>query len=189
MALDYMLKHRGFPGRLPGTDFQFTLRRANPKGATPLERRERRNDRKPADRRADAGFIVALWEHFGDQPFERGNVNVRRACPGCSDGRSCRRKTPSIGPPAKRWRWSTRRCYAKATQRPSKKCLPSHRRLGSALSAVSEAGLWQTIANREAPVQGRTSNVIDVCQGRAGYAKVCSLLGIFLVKNLHFLSR
>ena len=43
MALDYMLKHRGFPGRLPGTDFQFTLRRANPKGATPIERRERRS--------------------------------------------------------------------------------------------------------------------------------------------------
>ena len=36
-----MTKHRGFPGRLPGTDFQFTIRRANPKGATPLIRRER----------------------------------------------------------------------------------------------------------------------------------------------------
>ncbi|WAP67362.1 hypothetical protein [Jiella pelagia] len=67
--------------------------------------------------------------------------------------------------------------------------LASHRRLGSALSAVSEAGLWQTIAGREAPVQGRTSNVVDACHGRAGYAKVCSLLGIILVKNLHFLSR
>ena len=30
-----MIKHRGFPGRLPGTDFQFTVRRPNPKGATP----------------------------------------------------------------------------------------------------------------------------------------------------------
>ena len=49
-----MLKHRGFPGRLPGTDFQFTIRRANPKGVTPLTRRERFRDRKPADRRADA---------------------------------------------------------------------------------------------------------------------------------------
>ena len=27
-----MLKHRGFPGRLPGTDFQFTIRRPNPRG-------------------------------------------------------------------------------------------------------------------------------------------------------------
>ena len=78
MALDYMLKHRGFPGRLPGSDFQFTIRRANPKGATPIERRERRNDRKPADRRADAAFMAALWEYFGDQPFERGNLDAGR---------------------------------------------------------------------------------------------------------------
>ena len=73
-----MLKHRGFPGRLPGTDFQFTIRRANPKGATPLTRRERYRDRKPADRRADAFFLAALWEHFGDQPFERGNLDAGR---------------------------------------------------------------------------------------------------------------
>ncbi len=73
-----MIKHRGFPGRLPGTDFQFTIRRANPKGATPLTRRERKHDRKPADRRADAGFMAALWEQFGDQPFERGNLDAGR---------------------------------------------------------------------------------------------------------------
>ena len=73
-----MMKHRGFPGRLPGTDFQFTIRRANPKGATPLIRRERFRDRKPADRRADAAFVQALWEHFGDQPFERGNLDAGR---------------------------------------------------------------------------------------------------------------
>ena len=36
-----MLKHRGFPGRLPSTDFQFTVRRANKKGATKLVARER----------------------------------------------------------------------------------------------------------------------------------------------------
>lgn len=78
MALDYMLKHRGFPGRLPGTDFQFTIRRANPKGATPIARRERKNDRKPADRRADIAFVAALFEHFGDQPFERGNLDAGR---------------------------------------------------------------------------------------------------------------
>lgn len=73
-----MLKHRGFPGRLAGTDFQFTIRRANPKGATPLTRRERFRDRKPADRRADAGFMQALWEQFADQPFERGNLDAGR---------------------------------------------------------------------------------------------------------------
>lgn len=73
-----MLKHRGFPGRLAGSDFQFTIRRPNPKGVTPLKPRERFADRRPADRRADAGFIAALWEHFGDQPFERGNLDAGR---------------------------------------------------------------------------------------------------------------
>ncbi len=76
--LDYMLKHRGFPGRLPGTDFQFTLRRANPKGPTPLTERVRRPDRRAADRRADIGFMKALWEAFGDEPFERGNLDAGR---------------------------------------------------------------------------------------------------------------
>lgn len=73
-----MLKHRGFPGRLPGTDFQFVVRRANPKGATPIIRRERYADRRAPDRRADTAFIAALWKHFGDQPFERGNLDSGR---------------------------------------------------------------------------------------------------------------
>jgi len=73
-----MLKHRGFPGRLAGTDYQFTIRRANPRGVTALTRRERFADRKPADRRADAGFMAALWAQFGDQPFERGNLDAGR---------------------------------------------------------------------------------------------------------------
>lgn len=73
-----MLKHRGFPGRLPGTDFQFTIRRDNKKGATPLVARERYPDRRPADRRADAGFMQALWENFGEDPFERGNLDAGR---------------------------------------------------------------------------------------------------------------
>ncbi len=78
MALPYMTKHKGFPGRLPGTDFQFTIRRPNKSGATPLIARERFADRKPADRRADAGFMEALWDYFGDQPFERGNLDAGR---------------------------------------------------------------------------------------------------------------
>jgi hypothetical protein len=73
-----MLKHRGFPGRLPGTDFQFTLRRANPRGVTPIQRRERHADRRPADKRADLGFMTALWENFGAEPFERGNLDAGR---------------------------------------------------------------------------------------------------------------
>lgn len=73
-----MLKHRGFPSRMPGTDFQFTIRRANPRGVTAITRRERYRDRKPADRRADSAFLRALWEQFGDQPFERGNLDAGR---------------------------------------------------------------------------------------------------------------
>ena len=73
-----MLKHRGFPGRLPGSDFQFTVRRANPKGASPLVRRERYADRRAPERRADEAFMAALWEHFGPEPFERGNLDAGR---------------------------------------------------------------------------------------------------------------
>jgi hypothetical protein len=74
-----MLKHRGFPGRLPGTDFQFVIRRAvHGKGVARLIARERYRDRAPNDRRADAGFMAALWEHFGEEPFERGNLDAGR---------------------------------------------------------------------------------------------------------------
>ncbi|MEM9249124.1 MAG: hypothetical protein AAGB05_10540, partial [Pseudomonadota bacterium] len=73
-----MLKHRGFPGRLPGTDYQFTIRRAAKAGATPLAARARYADRRAADRRADEGFLAALIAHFGDAPFERGNLDAGR---------------------------------------------------------------------------------------------------------------
>ena len=78
MALPYMLKHRGFPGRLAGTDFLFTLRRANPKGATALVSRERFKDRKSSDKRADIAFVQALLIYFGEEPFERGNLDAGR---------------------------------------------------------------------------------------------------------------
>lgn len=73
-----MLKHRGFPGRMPGSEFQFTIRRANPKGVTPLKRLERYKDRKAVDRAADRIFMAALWDHFGTEPFERGNLDAGR---------------------------------------------------------------------------------------------------------------
>ncbi|MDS9468431.1 hypothetical protein RGQ15_12720 [Paracoccus sp. MBLB3053] len=73
-----MLKHRGFPGRLPGTDFQFTIRRANKKGATPIVRRERFRDRRAPDRKADEGFMAALIQCFGDETFVRGNLDAGR---------------------------------------------------------------------------------------------------------------
>jgi len=73
-----MKKHRGFPSRMPGTDYHFTLRRENKKGATPLVARDRYADRRPADRRADAAFVEALWLYFGEAPFERGNLDAGR---------------------------------------------------------------------------------------------------------------
>lgn len=74
-----MLKHRGFPGRLPSSDLQFVIRRANHKdGPARIIVRERYRDRKPIDRRADEAFLAALWQHFGEEPFERGNLDAGR---------------------------------------------------------------------------------------------------------------
>ena len=73
-----MLKHRGFPGRLPGTDYQFTLRRANPRGVTALVARERFPDRRPADKRADearSGIILAK------NPLSAA-ISMQGGCPG-----------------------------------------------------------------------------------------------------------
>lgn len=78
MALPDMTKHRGFPSGLKGTGFQFTLRRANPKGASKLIERQRYADRSPLDRKADAAFLHCLWHYFGDEPFERGNLDAGR---------------------------------------------------------------------------------------------------------------
>ena len=73
-----MEKHRGFPGRLAGTDYQFVIRRGHKDGATKLVARERYADRRQADRRADAAFMQALWDHFGEDPFVRGNLDAGR---------------------------------------------------------------------------------------------------------------
>jgi len=75
---DNMLKHKGFPGRLTGTDFHFTIRREGKNGPTPLKARARFKDRKSADRRADAAFLEALVDHFGEAPFARGNLDAGR---------------------------------------------------------------------------------------------------------------
>ena len=75
--LPYMLKHRGFPSRLPGTDFQFTIRRAAPV-ATKIEKRERHPDRKRILTEADTNFLACLWKAFGNEPFERGNLDAGR---------------------------------------------------------------------------------------------------------------
>ena len=45
-----MIKHRGFPSRLPGTDYQFTIRRASKSKVTKVIQRERYADRKLSDK-------------------------------------------------------------------------------------------------------------------------------------------
>ena len=73
-----MQKYKGFPSRLPGTDYQFTIRRANPKGPTKLIKRERYSDRKPADKRADKAFLEQIVSFFGMAPFQRGCLDAGR---------------------------------------------------------------------------------------------------------------
>ena len=73
-----MQKYKGFPSRMPGTDYQFTIRRANPKGATKLIHRERYRDRKPADQRADKAFLEQVIRYFGTEPFQRGCLDAGR---------------------------------------------------------------------------------------------------------------
>ena len=73
-----MFKHRGFPSRLPGTDYQFSIRQPNKKGATKIIARERYADRNPRDNTADLNFMACLVKQFGDEPFERGNLDAGR---------------------------------------------------------------------------------------------------------------
>ena len=73
-----MEQHRGVPSRMPSSDHQFTIRRANKEGATKIILRERFRDRRPIDRKADELFLWALWNHFGEEPFVRGNLDAGR---------------------------------------------------------------------------------------------------------------
>lgn len=72
-----MPKHRGFPLGLPGTQWQYTLRRANSK-VTKLTAMPRHRTMDQTVALADAGFLQALWEFFGPEPFERGNLDGER---------------------------------------------------------------------------------------------------------------
>jgi hypothetical protein len=76
--LPEMTKHRGFPSGLSGTGWQFTLRRANPRGVTKLFEKPRLLTRDKSEPLADAAFLHALWHHFGAEPFERGNLDAGR---------------------------------------------------------------------------------------------------------------
>ena len=78
MPLPHMTKHKNIPSGLPGTGYQFTLRRANPKGATKLFAKKRYGDRSKQDQLADVAFLHSLWHKFGREPFERGNLDAGR---------------------------------------------------------------------------------------------------------------
>ena len=64
-----MTKHRGFPGGMPGTGIQFTIRRANPKGVTPLKAIPRRGRPGMAEHRVDAPassfYALEASRHLG----------------------------------------------------------------------------------------------------------------------------
>ena len=72
-----MTKHRGFPAGLTGTQWQFTIRRANPK-VTVLSAWKRHHSLDKSVALADTAFLHALWHHFGSEPFERGNLDGER---------------------------------------------------------------------------------------------------------------
>ncbi len=77
-TLPEMTKHRGFPSGMPGTGVQFTIRRANPRGVTPIKALPRRARPGTKEHLIDAAFLHALWHHFGNEPFERGNLDAAR---------------------------------------------------------------------------------------------------------------
>jgi hypothetical protein len=76
--LPEMTKHRGFPSGLSGTGWQFTVRRANPKGPAKIVERPRHLSRDPTEAKADTAFLHSLLHHFGNEPFERGNLDAGR---------------------------------------------------------------------------------------------------------------
>ncbi len=43
-----------------------------------MKSRVRHPDRKPQDKAADEGFMAALWAQFGEEVFERGNLDAGR---------------------------------------------------------------------------------------------------------------
>lgn len=80
MAKDPLMpKHQGFPLGLPGTQWQYTIRRANPK-VTPVTNWPRHRTMDQTVALADLGFMQALWQYFGTEPFERGNLDGERLC-------------------------------------------------------------------------------------------------------------
>ena len=72
-----MIKHKGFPSRMPGTDFQFTVRHRK-KNPPAIISRKRRFDAPVIYRRVDSMFLKCLITYFGKNPFVRGNLDSGR---------------------------------------------------------------------------------------------------------------
>ena len=54
-----MIKHKGFPSRMPGTDFQFTVRHMK-KDVSPIIKRKRKLDALSIHVKVDATFLKCL---------------------------------------------------------------------------------------------------------------------------------
>ena len=82
-----MIKHKGFPSRMPGTDFQFTVRHFKNK-VPPIIERKRKFDALPIHVKADKTFLnlpkhVAKYKNFWNGSyvgtfFKLGKKNSER---------------------------------------------------------------------------------------------------------------
>ncbi len=72
-----MIKHKGFPSRMPGTDFQFTVRHKKKKPPA-IILRKRRIDSPGIYYRVDSMFLKCLIDYFGESLFVRGNLDSGR---------------------------------------------------------------------------------------------------------------
>tara|TARA_B100000029_G_scaffold464552_1_gene498577 strand:+ start:28 stop:366 length:339 start_codon:yes stop_codon:yes gene_type:complete len=72
-----MFKHKGFPSRMPGTDFQFTVRHEK-KMAPAIISRKRKPDAPVIYGRVDSFFLRCLIDYFGESTFVRGNLDSGR---------------------------------------------------------------------------------------------------------------
>ena len=72
-----MIKHKGFPSRMRGTDYQFTVRHMKKKTPS-IIKRKRKKDALPIHVKVDTIFLSCLIDYFGDKPFIRGNLDTAR---------------------------------------------------------------------------------------------------------------
>jgi hypothetical protein len=105
--LPEMTKHRGIPSGLPGTGFQFTIRRANPRGVTPIIKRERMATGR---RRRNSPTPPSCMRCGTSSATNRSSaaISMPAGSAGCSGARSCPPNSRSIRPPIRRCSGSTK---------------------------------------------------------------------------------